>query len=674
MAFGCGGGRSRGKDDRDLIERARDRIDQHTPTEAARHRVAGLEMGRTIPLVMELNGRRVGTGSRLTKQGSYRRQDALVTEITQEMSEFYQGTRLNTSIRWSATTDPKTGRAFYSSKRTEAGSNVQTETVTIVGDRAVFETRGSRGHEEKTISVPADIRFSFSVDLRWLATQNPAVGKTITANVLDMAGQRVIRETVSIRSEGEETIGGATLKIWEAEVRPENGHPIRVFFTSTGEMVRQLADSPQGSYQIRVAAAHEAERDPARIARNTTVPVSFSLPAWDRFDTLLYRAEPAAAWTEHLRETPYASTSPSGDGIDIQLRRHSPRMPDATLPMRVPDGIRQEFLLPTSDAIQPEARAIRRMAQRIVGNEKRVVQATALLAGWIYQEITYNPVAKPDSTPTRTLEERRGTALEQVNLFASFARSLGIPTRHCAGLLIQKDAAIYHTWVEVWVQDHWLPVDPSVNRVGLPAGYLLLSYGRGRGNPDGGFQWVIQRGGIGLRFLSASRKVSTGTGTQTFTLLPDQPNSYLAMNREETWLANLFWGFSISRPVSWNADVTTDTMTLTSPDRQATIIIEALDRLMDADQTRLDATVLDLQRNMEGFERIHSGIVPFGARQDTRSIFVDFQCTQNGMRRRAQMYIIPRRDRTYRVSVWAPAQEFPQRLVTLKTILDTIDL
>lgn len=675
LVCGCGDrGRTSDGESRDILSRTRDRLDQYTPTEAARHRVAGLEIGRTIPIVMELNGRRVGTGSRVTKPTSYRRQPALATDMTQEMSEFYQGVRLNTLIRWSVTTDPDTGRALYSSKRTEAGENVQTETVSIVGDRAIFETRGTRGTEERTITVPQDIRFSFSVDLRWLATQNPAVGKTFTSPVLDMSGQRIIRETVEIRAEREETLGGATLKVWEAEIRPEGGQPIRVFFTSAGEMVRQRADTPQGSFEIRVATAHEAARDPAHLARNTTVPVSFPLPAWDRFDTLLYHAEPAERWAEHLRDTPYAKVSRTGDGLEVQFLKHSPRVPDVTLPMRVPDAVRQEFLLPTSDALQPEVRSIRRMAQRIAGNENRVVHVVARLAGWIYQEIEYSAIAKPDSSPTRTLDERRGTALEQANLFASFARALGIPTRHCAGLLIQKDAAIYHTWVEVWVQDQWLPVDPSVNRVGLPAGYLLLSHGRGRGNPDNQFQWMIQRGGIGLRLVSASRQVRLEEGVRTFTLVPDQSGTFVAMSRDEMWLANLYWGVSVARPLAWNADVTANSITLTSPDRQATIVIEALDHLMDADQTRLDATVLDLQRNLEGFEAVNSGIVPFGSRQNTRSIFVDFRCTQNGVRRRAQMYIIPRRDRTYRVSAWGPAQDFPQRLVTLKTILDTIDL
>lgn len=672
--FGCGGRGGGEVESRDILSRTRDRLDQYTPTEAARHRVAGLEIGHTIPLVMELNGRRVGTGSRVTKPTTYRRQDALATDMMQEMSEFYQGVRLNTRIRWSVITDPDTGRALYSSKRTEAGENVQTETASIVGDRAIFEAKGAEGHEERSISVPQDIRFSFSVDLRWLATQNPAVGKSFTSPVLDMSGQRVIRETVEIRAQREETIGEATLNVWEAEIRPENGQPIRVFFTSAGEMVRQRADTPQGSYEIRVASAHEAARDPARLARNTTVPISFSLPAWDRFDTLLYRAEPAERWTEHLRETPYARLSQTTEGLEVTLQKHSPRAPDVTLPMRVPDPVRQEFLLPTSDAIQPEVRAVRRMAQRIADKEKRVVHVVARLAGWIYQEIEYSAIAKPESTPTRTLEERSGTALEQANLFASFARALGIPTRHCAGLLIQKDAAIYHTWVEVWVQEQWLPVDPSVNRVGLPAGYLLLSHGRGQGNPDNQFQWVIQRGGIGLRLVSASRQIRLAEGVRTFTLQPDQPRSFVAMNQEETWLANLYWGVSVSRPAAWNADVTSNSITLTSPDRQATIVIEALDHLMDADQTRLDATVLDLQRSLEGFESVNRGIVPFGPRQNTRSIFVDFRCTQNGARRRAQMYIIPRRDRTYRVSAWGPAQDFPQRLVTFKTILDTIDL
>ena len=64
-----------------------------------------------------------------------------------------------------------------------------------------------------------------------------------------------------------------------------------------------------------------------------------------------------------------------------------------------------------------------------------------------------------------TLKKRRGDHLAHSALFASLTRSLGIPTRSCVGLLLQRSNGIYHSWTEVWINGTWIPVDTTVNRV-----------------------------------------------------------------------------------------------------------------------------------------------------------------------------------------------------------------
>lgn len=397
------------------------------------------------------------------------------------------------------------------------------------------------------------------------------------------------------------------------------------------------------------------------------VPVSFKLPAWDNFNALTFRLLPPEGWRPFLAPSGYQQVK---DGV-IVLTKNAPTVGKADLPLDVPAELAP--FCRAGNGIMPEDAFIQERARAIVGKENRAVPALALLAGWVYQNLALNHSAQHLS-PLDALRARRGDAAAHARVFASLARSLNIPIRLCGGLLIQRDGALRHVWCEANLNGQWLPIDTTVNRIGLPAGYLLTETEEGgSGVLSGKFADAVHAGGLGLEFVSATKNYAAAQGGEplSFTLFPGTKKTYVAFH--ENWLANLYWGFSIVKPEKWKGDLKLKEVTLKSPDGQAIVKVEALSAAMPCTRSQLDTIRATLGGVLPGFKVISAELVRFGARRNN-AMFLDFSVAQDAGRRRCQMYVIPLRGRSYRVSVWAASERFEGFLGVFGEILATVAL
>jgi len=114
-----------------------------------------------------------------------------------------------------------------------------------------------------------------------------------------------------------------------------------------------------------------------------------------------------------------------------------------------------------SDAyIQAKHPAIVKQAKEIVGTAKSPEERARLLANWVYRNLEKRPVLGiPDALST--LGSRRGDCNEHAALYAALARSVGIPTRLVAGVMLHEGAFYYHAWNEVCLAGRWCSVDTT---------------------------------------------------------------------------------------------------------------------------------------------------------------------------------------------------------------------
>jgi hypothetical protein len=138
------------------------------------------------------------------------------------------------------------------------------------------------------------------------------------------------------------------------------------------------------------------------------------------------------------------------------------------------DGVAKIFLMP-QPFIQSDDQKIRRLAQKIVGNETVALQKVRLLVDWVHQNIDKRPVLSlPDALST--LENRVGDCNEHAVLLAALARAAGIPCRIEAGLVYLNGRFYYHAWNLVYL-GRWITVDAVFGQVPADVSHIRLVTG-----------------------------------------------------------------------------------------------------------------------------------------------------------------------------------------------------
>lgn len=115
----------------------------------------------------------------------------------------------------------------------------------------------------------------------------------------------------------------------------------------------------------------------------------------------------------------------------------------------------------------------------------------------------------------KTLSKMHANALGKANVMIALCRASNIPARLVTGVVVQEmlDAG-EHYWVEVYLNDHWLPYDPAFGHSGeVPANYLKLK--------EGSVQLAYQKDGIPLDVDIDIERIPTpaglmGTGEKRF--------------------------------------------------------------------------------------------------------------------------------------------------------------
>ncbi len=110
---------------------------------------------------------------------------------------------------------------------------------------------------------------------------------------------------------------------------------------------------------------------------------------------------------------------------------------------------------------------IREKASQITQGCGTGFEAVKKISSWIYSNLNYDIKYSKTVLPSdKVYENKKGTCDEFTNLFLAMCRSVGIPARYVAGITYSKEGWGYHAWAEVYLDDRWVPVDPTWNEIG----------------------------------------------------------------------------------------------------------------------------------------------------------------------------------------------------------------
>lgn len=130
------------------------------------------------------------------------------------------------------------------------------------------------------------------------------------------------------------------------------------------------------------------------------------------------------------------------------------------------------FLTP-SMYIESSNAKIKKTAESIINGEVNSWRAAKILSGWVYKTIIDKNLSGGYSTSLTTLETKSGDCTEHTVLFIALARSVGIPSRICTGLIYTGGGFYYHFWPEAFV-GRWVQMDPSLGQDIADANHIQL--------------------------------------------------------------------------------------------------------------------------------------------------------------------------------------------------------
>jgi hypothetical protein len=118
-----------------------------------------------------------------------------------------------------------------------------------------------------------------------------------------------------------------------------------------------------------------------------------------------------------------------------------------------------------------------RLAKQITGSEKDAWKKVVLLRDWVNAHMKFNPgiVMAPSSEAIRDLE---GTCVSYATVLTTLCRATDVPARYLMGYVYFDGMWGGHAWVEVYINDSWIPVDAAAPSPGGIADAARFYYSR----------------------------------------------------------------------------------------------------------------------------------------------------------------------------------------------------
>ncbi|VAX26219.1 hypothetical protein MNBD_NITROSPINAE02-829 [hydrothermal vent metagenome] len=290
------------------------------------------------------------------------------------------------------------------------------------------------------------------------------------------------------------------LEVKEKKTMEIDGNRVEVFvvdimvqgFVSRAYVTREGVTLREEQTLLGMVSERTTEKDALSFAASGAVPVSslitFSLIKPDRpvpNPTLLKeliitmggvkRAESLPVDYRQTTDKPFWEKDAGGKRkllIPMTIRKSTPA---GGVEISYVSNKEKEHLKATPE-IQSDNRLIKREAKKIIGGEKEAWKAAIKINRWVYSNVEKELV---DSfTAIDVLHSKKGECQSHSNLFAAFARSVGIPTKIASGIVYSEvnQGFFYHAWPEVYV-GQWVAMDPTLGQDVADVTHIKLSEG-----------------------------------------------------------------------------------------------------------------------------------------------------------------------------------------------------
>jgi transglutaminase-like putative cysteine protease len=400
------------------------------------------------------------------------------------------------------------GAPFEFTPRPSRGSQIVETKVTVAEGEVVFHTTVAGITRPARTTTEGAVRFDLDGSA-FLRKRGLEVGRTVLAFVaarveLGIAEleARVVERVALPEIEGVYAGGEEGFRIRISNVGGR-GEPWEIVCDARGRTV-ELRVGPQ---TVRRVAAADAVLPRKAPVLSNTFPTR-RLMRLEGVRSMTVEATVASdAGADVFPTSVYCSATSDGDGkrrLSLSEARPDGRLPREELSAED----RARFLAP-SRLVESDAPEIVSLALRIVGGdaeaferdyaravraargelgpdetapgplrarggEKEPLKRTLFLTRWVYRNLRKRSRGAATASALEALRSGGGDCTEHAALVTALARAAGLPARQAFGLVQDGEGFQFHAWAEVHAGDRWVPVDPTLGRVGVPALYILL--------------------------------------------------------------------------------------------------------------------------------------------------------------------------------------------------------
>jgi len=134
-----------------------------------------------------------------------------------------------------------------------------------------------------------------------------------------------------------------------------------------------------------------------------------------------------------------------------------------------------EYMIATP-YVDSDAGPVMSQAQEIVGDQKNAYLACSKLRAWVYGNLKVKSDIGITRSGSDVLKSKVGVCRDYAILFASLARSAGVPSKVVSGLIYTDGAFYYHAWAECYV-GKWVAFDATLPSDFVDATHVKLAEG-----------------------------------------------------------------------------------------------------------------------------------------------------------------------------------------------------
>jgi hypothetical protein len=315
-----------------------------------------------------------------------------------------------------------------------------------------IDSGGELQHKSIKLSEPPSLANSLKY---YLLQSGLAPGKKFTRKFFDPL--TLTNRPIAVEVEGKEEISLKGKKYTCFRIKESfKGITVYAWINDQGETLKE--ESPMGLVLIK-----ESEYDATSVNWSgkkvdllaaTAIPLDHPIIKEDLvYLRLRLKNVPLDGYTLHGGRQDFDQ-----DTVAVRLERVN-RTDSYTIPYEGKEFKR--FLVPTT-LIQSNNKDISSQTNKILGPEKEAQTVVNKLKEWVFSNIQKKPTLNLPSA-LEVLRTKTGDCNEHAVLFTALARSAGIPTRMCAGIVYAKGSFYYHAWVEVFL-NRWISLDPTMNQ------------------------------------------------------------------------------------------------------------------------------------------------------------------------------------------------------------------